>query len=319
MYDKFISQHNSQFDTNACRPPTRNTPSLVLSFIYSASIFSFSFRWFAHCSSKLQQSNRSHPSSTVLTGKGMFFVSYFMCLSDCLYVCLVLHVFVWASVYMSPPVFPFVCALVLHSQCTCFTVLHSQCTCSTVAAGTCELTYCSHVYAIPLPTHWSLSPLISSRNTLTTHLIFLSHNHFLFFSFLSQVLLDFAKMEAYLGDRAQAVKLFETTVKRFPTHDRWESGRGSEWIVILEDSVCLQKDVMWSILCVYATCYVRCDSCRWVDDDFHAHVIKWSELKNSTSHFTLLFYVITICLTISLCLLTASLRESLDPQLPQCM
>ena len=96
----------------------------------------------------------------------------------------------------------------------------------------------------------SLSPLISSRNALSTHLIFLSHNNFLSFSFLSQVLLDFAKMEAYLGDRAQAVKLFETTVKRFPTHDRWESGRGSEWIVILEDSVCLQKDVMWSILCV---------------------------------------------------------------------
>lgn len=74
----------------------------------------------------------------------MFFVSYFMCLSDCLYVCLVLHVFVWASVYMSPPVFPFVCALVRHSQCTC----------STVAAEICELTNCSHVYAIPLPTHF---------------------------------------------------------------------------------------------------------------------------------------------------------------------
>ena len=35
-----------------------------------------------------------------------------------------------------------------------------------------------------------------------------------------QVLLDFAKMEAYLGDRNQAVKLFETAIKRFPTHDR---------------------------------------------------------------------------------------------------
>ena len=35
-----------------------------------------------------------------------------------------------------------------------------------------------------------------------------------------QVLLDFAKMEAYLGDRNEAVKLFETAVKRFPTHDR---------------------------------------------------------------------------------------------------
>ena len=183
----------------------------------------------------------------------MFFVSCFIYLSDCLYVCLVLHVFVWASVYISPSVFPFVCALVLHSQCTCFTVLHSQCTCSTVAAGTCELTNCSHVYAIPLPTHF-----ITKYSDHSSHFSLPQSLPFLFFSFLSQVLLDFAKMEAYLGDRAQAVKLFETTVKRFPTHDRWESGRGSEWIVILEDSVCLQKDVMWSILCVCATCYLLC-------------------------------------------------------------
>jgi hypothetical protein len=37
---------------------------------------------------------------------------------------------------------------------------------------------------------------------------------------IHQVLLDFAKMEAYLGDRAQAIKIFETAVKRFPTQDR---------------------------------------------------------------------------------------------------
>lgn len=35
-----------------------------------------------------------------------------------------------------------------------------------------------------------------------------------------QVLLDYAKMEAYLGEKENAIKLFETAVKRFPTHDR---------------------------------------------------------------------------------------------------
>ena len=35
-----------------------------------------------------------------------------------------------------------------------------------------------------------------------------------------QVLLDYAKMEAYLGEKNLAIKLFEVAVKRFPTHDR---------------------------------------------------------------------------------------------------
>jgi len=35
-----------------------------------------------------------------------------------------------------------------------------------------------------------------------------------------QVLLDYSKMEAYLGEKEYAIQLFETAVKRFPTHDR---------------------------------------------------------------------------------------------------
>ena len=61
---------------------------------------------------------------------------------------------------------------------------------------------------------------ITSHHITSHHINFLITPHDTTPHHTTQLLLDFAKMEAYLGDKNQAVKLFETTVKRFPTHDR---------------------------------------------------------------------------------------------------